>query len=85
MAFNVKSEETHQLARELADKTGESMAKAVDTALRERLARVERQGLSERLLAIGREASKHIPPEWRERDIKELVDDMLYDEYGLPK
>ncbi|MBI5311279.1 MAG: type II toxin-antitoxin system VapB family antitoxin [Actinobacteria bacterium] len=81
MAFNIKSDETHRLARELAERTGESMAKAVDTSLRERLARVERQGLSERLLEIGREASKLIPPGV---DLHQINED-LYDEYGLPK
>ena len=43
MSLNIKSEEAHQLARELAIITGESMTGAVTVALRERLEREKRQ------------------------------------------
>jgi antitoxin VapB len=39
MALNLKSEEADRLARELADRTGETLTQAVITALRERLER----------------------------------------------
>ena len=39
MSLNIKNEETHQLARELAALTGESMTGAITVALRERLER----------------------------------------------
>lgn len=42
MALNLKDDATHDLARKLATATGESLAKAVRTAIEERLARVER-------------------------------------------
>ena len=37
MSLNIKNEETHRLARELAVLTGESMTGAITVALRERL------------------------------------------------
>lgn len=85
MAFNIKNEETHALVRELADKTGESMSQAVDTAIRERLMRVQSEGMADRLMAIGAAASEYVPPEWRGRDSSEIIDELLYDERGLPK
>jgi hypothetical protein len=43
--LNIKNEETHQLVRELARLTGESMTAAVTEAVRERLDRVRRAAL----------------------------------------
>jgi antitoxin VapB len=39
MTLNIKSDEADRLARELADRTGETLTQAVITALRERLER----------------------------------------------
>ncbi|MBI2691727.1 MAG: type II toxin-antitoxin system VapB family antitoxin [Solirubrobacterales bacterium] len=85
MAFNIKNDETHALVRELADKTGTTLAGAVDDAVREKLARENRRGLADRLLEIGREASQYQPESWRGRDTNEIIDDLLYDERGMPK
>jgi antitoxin VapB len=82
--LNIKNDEAHRLARELADLTGESMTAAVTEALRERLERTRRersQDLVERLLAIGNECAAHLKEPWRSIDHGEL----LYDEHGLPK
>jgi antitoxin VapB len=84
MSLNIKSKETHRLARELADLTGESLTEAVTIALEQRLQRIRRErgaGLAERILALGRDASKHIKDEYRHIDHAEL----LYDERGLPR
>jgi antitoxin VapB len=85
MSLNIKNEETHRLARELADLTGESVTAAVTVAVRERLARVRRErggsGLAEELLAIGAEYSSRLKEPYRSVD----HGDMLYDERGLPK
>lgn len=84
MSLNLKSDETHRLARELAAMTGESMTAAVTTALRERIARlrrVENEGLAERLLAIGRDCAAHLKEPYRSADHA----DLLYDERGLPR
>ena len=60
VSLNIKNEETHRLAQELARLTGESMTAAVTEALRERLERVRREratGLADRLLAIGKDCA----------------------------
>jgi len=84
MSLNIKDEETHRRARELARVTGESMTAAVDQAVRERLERVrgaKKGGLAERLLRIGKECA----PLWKEPYRSIDHGEMLYDEKGLPK
>lgn len=85
MAMNIKSEEAHHMAQELAGLTGETLTAAVATAIRERLHRVrgtsETTSLADRLLAIGREVGEGIDKPFRSVDHGEL----LYDEMGLPK
>jgi antitoxin VapB len=84
MGLNLKAEETHRLARELAELTGESMSKAVTEALRQRLEQVQRKrgvGLAGRLLAIGRDCAARLPEPYRSVDHGEL----LYDDKGLPR
>ena len=71
MGLNIKSEEAHRLAQELAALTGETMTAAVTEAVRERLARVQREngrGLAERLLAIGRDCAAHLKEPFRSVD-----------------
>jgi antitoxin VapB len=84
MSLNIKNEETHKLAKELADLTGESMSEAVAQAVRQRLQRVRSErgeGLVERLLAIGRDCAAHMKEPYLSIDHA----DLLYDELGLPK
>ena len=84
MSLNIKSEQSHRLARELAQLTGESMTAAVEKAVEERLERVRRDkkgNLAERLLKIGRECA----PLWKEPYRSMDHGDLLYDEKGLPK
>ena len=84
MSLNIKSEETHRLARELARLTGESMTAAVTVAVRERLDRVRRGqavGLADRLLAIGKDCAARLKEPFRSAD----HGDLLYDERGLPR
>ena len=78
MSLNIKNEETYQLARELADLTGETMTGAVTVALRERL---EREKRVKELHAIGEHCASLL------RDGPSAVEhgDFLYDEHGLPK
>jgi len=82
MALNIKDDETDGLARQLAELRGTSITEAVKSALKKDLAdERRRQGkasLSE-LKAIARRFSSRpvldpTPP-----------DEMLYDEYGIPK
>jgi antitoxin VapB len=81
MGMNIKDEEAHRLAKELAALTGESLTKAVTEAIREKLERERRKGLADRLMAIGKDAAAHLKEPFRSIDI----DEYLYDEKGLPK
>jgi len=84
VSLNIKSEETHRLARELADLTGENLTVAVTLAVRERLDRLRRErgvSLVDRLLAIGRDCAAHLKEPYRSVDHGTL----LYDERGLPR
>jgi antitoxin VapB len=84
MSLNIKNEETHTLARELAAITGESITGAVTESLRERLDRVrrsKRQGMAERLMKIGADCAARLPEEFKNMN----PDDLLFDEKGLPK
>jgi antitoxin VapB len=84
-SLNLKSDEAYQLARELAERTGESMTKATVVALRERLERLKsasRGRRVERILAIGRDCAAHLEEPLRSID----HGDLLYDEKtGLPR
>lgn len=84
MSMNIKNEQTHRLARELAELTGETVTAAVTEAVRERLERIRRErgaSLSDRLLAIGKDAASRMREPYRSVDHAEL----LYDERGLPR
>jgi antitoxin VapB len=84
MSLNIKDEKTHRMARELARLTGESLTAAVNEAVRERLERVRgssRTSMAERLMEIGKECASHLKEPYKSMD----VDEVLYDENGLPK
>lgn len=81
MTLNIKNEETHRLAQELAAMTGESLTAAVTEAVRERLERVKSRGMAERIMKIARRAA----PLWKEPYKSIDHGDLLYDEKGLPK
>lgn len=86
-SLNIKDPETHKLARRVAKLTGESMTQAVRQSLRERAKRLEQGksgGLVERLKALSKETAKLIKEPYRSMTHEEL-DDLLYDEKGLPK
>lgn len=81
MGMNIKSKEAHDLARQLAMLTGESMTAVVESSLRERLERERRskpRDLAERLMEIGRECAPLL---------RNLPDhgELLYDDMGLPR
>lgn len=82
-SLNIKSEEAHRLATEIAEATGQSITKVVIDALREKRQKTGTVGhdLSRRLLAYGarfRAKAGDLPTS------AEAMDD-LYDELGLPK
>lgn len=83
MALSIKSERADQLARELAEITGESLTTAVILSLEERLVRKRAQRdsrpLEERLMEIARHFSSL--PVLDDRTPDEILG---YDENGLP-
>jgi antitoxin VapB len=84
MSLNIKNEETHRMARELARATGESMTAAVSEAIRERLERVRgnsRKNMAERLMELGRDCAARLKEPYKSMG----VDELLYDDNGLPK
>ena len=80
MALNIKDAAVHQPVTRIAQITGESQAQAVATAVQERLARLQRDDLAARLLAIGRRTASQMSAETQQIDHGTL----LYDEQGLP-
>jgi antitoxin VapB len=82
--LNIKSEEAHRLARELADLTGETLTAAVTVSLEERLQRIQRQrlgSLAKELVAIGKDCARHL----KEPYLSVNHGDLLYGEDGLPR
>lgn len=82
MHLNIKNDEAHKLATELARLTGENLTAAVTSALRERLARERRRrnadDVAARLMKIGSRYAS-LP------DSGLSADEILgYDENGLP-
>jgi antitoxin VapB len=86
LSLNIKNEEAHRLAKELAEQTGESMTEAIIVALRERLAQIRNreeqiQARADAIMALGQEIASRLSPETAAMD----VDAYLYDENGLPR
>jgi antitoxin VapB len=80
MALNIKDASIHEVVKQIAKITGESQAQAVATAVKERLARLQRDNLAARILAIGHKTASRMSPETKQLDHAAL----LYDERGLP-
>lgn len=83
MALSIKDPEADRLARELAEKTGESLTQAITTALAERLDRIARKGpkrsLADELNEIALRCAAL--PVLDDRTADEIIG---YDEHGLP-
>jgi antitoxin VapB len=83
MGLNIKNDETHRLAAELARLTGESMTSAVTEAIRQRLERERRR----RDMHVDRSEIKKIVRRIASRPVLDdrSADEILgYDERGLP-
>jgi antitoxin VapB len=83
--LNIKDPEAHDLAAEIARRTGESLTTVVKQALRERLARERSSGRSsarlvERALELGRRISSR--PILDPRTPEEILG---YDDSGVPR
>lgn len=85
MGLNIKNEEAHELAAELARLTGKSMTAVVIDALRTQLKQMqryqERETRLEELMAIGERCAAHI-----QHPVTALQHgEILYDETGMPR
>jgi antitoxin VapB len=85
MSLNIKDPEVHEMARQVAATHGISMTGAVREALREKIEKdkvaLPKKNISELLekfWADHKEALKEVPHSWE-------INDLLYDEHGLPK
>jgi antitoxin VapB len=84
MALSIKDRETDELARQLAETTGESLTEAVKAALRERLERQRRRSgpdVANRLVEIGRRCAAQMKTPFHSSDHGRI----LYDDQGLPR
>lgn len=84
MALNIRSSETHRLARVLARLTGETMTEAVTRALQERLTRIRREKAERSLADELDEIALHCSrlPVQDSRTPEEILG---YDENGVPR
>jgi antitoxin VapB len=83
-SLNIKDDETHRLARELAAVKGESMTEAVKTAVKERLERSRSYG-KEGLMEWLEEITKHTAVALKDLPPSDKIGDLLFDkETGLP-
>ncbi len=83
MALNIKNPETHRLARELAERTGESLTKAVTIALRERLSGLRTRAQPGGLMAPVAETQDFVGA-LPDRDCRSADEILGYDDHGLP-
>ena len=81
MGMNIKNEEAHRLATQVASIYDETLTEAVTVALRERLARAQADDRLERLRTLAHEISARMPKGMT----RESVDSMLYNKSGLPQ
>jgi antitoxin VapB len=84
MAINIKSIETERLARQVAEKTGDSLTGAIQTALEEKLDRLKNRRRSEIVLDQLHDILRRVDqlPVLDSRSPDEIVG---YDEHGLPR
>ncbi len=84
MPLNIKDDETHELAREVARLTGTSLTKAVRQALRDKLDRLERKNEQAHLADQLDEIALHCAalPLLDPRNADEILG---YNDYGLPQ
>lgn len=76
MSLNIKNEETHRKAKELATLTGKSMAKSVDEAIERYLADLRRNGAFEPLQSV-QDMRRMVDREQRIKKIKGLFSEEM--------
>jgi antitoxin VapB len=91
MGLNIKNASTEAAIRELAERTGQSLTGAVETAVLEKLSLLKSRAapdtvasMMDRLRPLQEAlAAKRLDPDDK-RSAREWIED-LYDEHGLPK
>lgn len=83
MSLNIKNEEAHRLARELASARGTSLTEAVTEALRQSV-RAEGRASDEARLAAEVAQIQDFLAEIPDRDTRPVDAILGYDEFGLP-
>jgi antitoxin VapB len=81
--LNIKDPKAHDLARQVAQKTGETLTEAVTMALQERLDRLQDNQETEKMFAALLEISRQGAAMFPGPPIDHA--ELLYDENGLPK
>jgi len=85
LGLSIKNEEVERKVRRLAEATGLGVTEAIDEAVTEKLARVEKATEAEvqaKLKALDAIIEKYGP---FPRLDQKAIDDELYDEHGLPR
>ena len=86
MALNIKDQEAHRMALELARRNGETVTMAVKVALMERLERQSVEPKRRSHSEILAEFSKRCAPLFKDgRSGNDLINDLYDEETGLPK
>lgn len=83
MALNIKNDEAHRLASELAKATGTTLTDAVTEAVRDAVARTRPEADAEALMNEVAEI-QHFVAELPDRDTRTPDEILGYDESGLP-
>jgi antitoxin VapB len=85
MGFNIKNIKVENQLRELAELTGEGLTEAVEKAVAERLARLKNE--KRRARASAAVEVDQLVGELNALPVRDTrtLEDMLYDERGLPK
>lgn len=84
MALNIKSDEAHRLAKELAELTGRNLTEVVTGALKDSLAKAGHEAEPALLLAEVAGIQRFVAglPDRDERHPDEILE---YDRFGLPR
>src|ERR1035438_3092021 len=86
VALNIKNEETQRLARELAQRKGETLTMAVTIALKERLERQKEPLMRKSRMEALMRFSEQCAPLFKDgRSGNEMIHALYDDETGLPK
>jgi antitoxin VapB len=81
--LNIKDTETIRLARELAEMTGQPITRAIRIALERELKELD-HAKEERLTKL-RSIVKEARTLWKPEFLNADLDDLMYDEHGLPQ